>query len=141
MKASYAAAVADTIVFVDSSEIREGKLEEVRKAVGEMAAFVEANEPDPISYQVYLSDDGRRMTVVQVHPNSASMERHMDVAGPIFARFGELLELRTVDVYGVPSEKVLQQLRGKAQLLGTATVEVHDFQAGFARVASGEAGY
>jgi hypothetical protein len=132
--------VSEPLIVLDTSEIREGKLEEVRKAVAEMAAFVEANEADPISYQVYFSDEGRRMTVVQVHPNSASMERHMEVAGPIFARFGDLLELRTVDVYGVPSEKVLQQLRGKAQLLGTATVEVHDFQAGFARVAPGEAG-
>ena len=133
--------MADTIVFVDSSEIREGKLAEVRTAVAEMAAFVEGNEPDPISYQVYFSRDGRRMTVVQVHPNSASMEHHMEVSGPIFARFRDLLELRTVDVYGVPSEKVLQQLRGKAQLLGTATVEVHDFQAGFARSRSVDAGY
>ena len=131
--------MADTIVFVDSSEIREGKLEELRAAVGEMAAFVEANEPDPISYQVYFSDDGRRMTVVQIHPDSTSMERHMDVAGPIFARFADLLELRTVDVYGTPSERILEQLRRKAQLLGTATVQVHDFQSGFARLTSVEA--
>jgi len=131
--------VADTIVFVDSSEIREGKLEELRAAVGEMATFVEANEPDPISYQVYFSDDGRRMTVVQVHPDSTSMERHMEVAGPIFARFADLLELRTVDVYGAPSERILEQLRRKAQLLGTATVQVHDFQSGFARLTSVEA--
>lgn len=128
--------MADPIVFVDTADIHEGKLEELRAAVGELAGFVEANEADPISYQVYFSDDGRRMTVVQIHPDSASMERHMEIAGPVFARFADLLTLRSVDIYGSPSNKVLDQLRRKAELLGTATVVVHGLQAGFARFAS-----
>ena len=44
--------------------------------------------------------------------------------------------LRTVDIYGSPSEKVVELLRRKAELLGTATVTVHDRQAGFARFGS-----
>lgn len=128
--------MAEPIVFVDRSDIHEGKLEELRAAVGELAAFVEANEADPVSYQVYFSDDDRRMTVVQIHPDPASMERHMEIAGPVFARFADLLTLRTVDIYGSPSDKVLDQLRRKAELLGTATVTVHDLQAGFARFAA-----
>jgi quinol monooxygenase YgiN len=125
--------MAEPIVTVDTSEIHEGKLEELRAAIAELAAFVEANEADPLSYQVYFSADGRRMTVVQVHPDPASMERHMEVAGPMFARFADLLTLRTVDVYGAPSDEVVSRLRRKAELLGTATVSVHDLQAGFAR--------
>jgi len=132
--------MADPIVFVDSSEIREGKLQDLRRAVAELAEFVEANEADPISYQVFFSEDGRHMTVQQIHPDSASMERHMDVAGPVFARFADLLVLRSVDIYGSPSEKVMEQLRRKAELLGTATVAVHDRQAGFARFGSRVAG-
>jgi len=126
--------VGEPLVFVDTSDIHEGRLDELRSAVVELAAFVEANEPDAISYQVFFSDDGRRMTVVQVHPDSAAMERHLEIAGPVFARFANLLTLRTVDVYGTPSDKVLEQLRHKAELLGTAKVEVHDRQAGFARL-------
>jgi quinol monooxygenase YgiN len=126
----------DPIVFVDTSEIREGKVEELRRAVAELAEFVETNEADPISYQVFFSDVGRLMTVMQVHPDSASMERHMEVAAPIFARFADLLELRTIDIYGSPSAKVVDQLQRKAELLGTATVSVHDRQAGFVRFGS-----
>jgi hypothetical protein len=126
----------DPIVFVDTSEIREGKLGELRRAVAELAEFVETNEAEPISYQVFFSDDGRRMTVLQVHPDSASMERHMEIAGPVFAKFADLLVLRTIDIYGSPSERVVEQLRRKAKLLGTATVSVHDRQAGFARFGS-----
>lgn len=128
--------MADPIVFVDTSDIREGKLDELKRGIAELAEFVEANESDPIAYQVYLSADGRRMTVLQVHPDSASMERHMELAGPVFARFADLVDLRTVDVYGSPSEKVVEHLRRKAELLGTATVAVHEREAGFARFGS-----
>ena len=122
------------LIVVDTSEIREGRLEDLRAAVAEMATFVREHEPDPISYQVFFSADERRMTVVQIHPDAASMERHMDVAREVFAPFAELLDLRTVDVYGEPSAKILDQLRRKAQLLGTASVEVHDLKAGFVRI-------
>jgi quinol monooxygenase YgiN len=128
--------VSDPIVFVDTSEIREGKLEELRRAVAELAAFVDANEADTISYQVFFGDGDRRMTVLQVHRDSASMERHMEIAGPVFAKFADLLVLRTIDIYGSPSEKVVEQLRRKAELLGTASVAVHERQAGFARFVS-----
>jgi hypothetical protein len=128
--------VTDPIVFVDSSAVAEGKLEELKRAVGDLARFVEENEDDPIAYHVYFSPDGRRMTVVQIHPDSASMERHMELAGPIFARFADLVELRTVDVYGTPSKKVVEQLRRKAEVLGSATLVLHERHAGFARVRS-----
>ena len=87
--------MTDPIVFVDTSEIREGKPEELRRAVAELAEFVEANETETISYQVFFSDGDRQMTVLQVHPDSASMERHMEVAGPVFGKFADLLVLRT----------------------------------------------
>lgn len=128
--------MSEPLIVVDTSEIREGKREELQRGVAELAAFVETNEADPISYQVFFGEDDHLMTVLQIHPDSASMERHMELAGPVFARFTDLVVLRTVDIYGSPSEKVLDQLRRKADLLGTATVTVHDRRAGFARFGS-----
>jgi hypothetical protein len=125
--------MGEPLIVLDTSEIREGKREELERGIAELAAFVGSNETDPISYQVFFGDDGRVMTVLQVHPDSASMERHMELAGPVFAKFADLVVLRAVDIYGSPSEKVLEQLRRKAELLGTATVTVHDRQAGFTR--------
>jgi hypothetical protein len=61
------------------------------------------------------------------------MEFHMEVAAPEFAKLTELLWLEAMDVYGTPSQDLLEQLRSKAQLLGDTTVTVHDLQAGFAR--------
>ena len=128
--------MAEPLIVLDTSEIREGKREELERGIAELAAFVETNESDPISYQVFFGDDGRLMTVLQIHPDSASMERHMQLAGPVFASFADLVVLRTIDIYGSPSEEVVEQLRRKAELLGTATVTVHDRQAGFTRFGS-----
>ena len=121
------------ILVVDSSEIRAGKLGEVKAGVEELVAFVEANEAEPLAYDIYFDEAGMLMTVVQIHPDSASLERHLTVAGPVFRRFADLLTLVKVDVYGRASEAALEQIRGKARLLGDAPLVVHELHAGFSR--------
>jgi len=121
------------IVIVDSSEILAGKLEVLKAAMKGLAEFVETNEPRPLAYDVYLAGDGTRVTVLQVHPDSASAELHMQVAAPAFPGFSELLRLLHFDVYGKPSDALLERLREKARMLGGATLAVHELHAGFAR--------
>jgi quinol monooxygenase YgiN len=126
--------MSEPVISIDTSLIRDGRLDELKSAVADLVEFVRANEPRPIVYEVYVDQTGSRMTVVQVHPDSASMEHHMTVAGPAFAGFAELVTLSTMDVYGTPSEGLLELLRRKVRMLGDATVVVHDLQAGFARI-------
>lgn len=126
--------MSEPIVSVDSSEVHEGKLEELQTAMKELVEFVDANEPQPIAYNVYLNGDGTRMTVVQVHPDSASMEFHMNVAGSAFPKFSELVTLSRIDIFGKPSDKLLEQMRQKAQILGDAALVVHELHAGFIRL-------
>jgi quinol monooxygenase YgiN len=125
----------DPIVYVDISDVREGALEELKAGLAELVDFIDANEPRLLAYNVYFSDDGTRVTVVHVHPDSASLEHHMEVAGPLFRRFVDLVTLSSIHVYGEPSEKVLQQLHEKARLLGRGAVEVAASHAGFTRFA------
>jgi hypothetical protein len=120
------------LIYIDTSDVREGALDELKGAIRELAEFVEANEPQLIAYNVYLSDDGTQMTVVHVHPDSASLERHMEIAGPAFRRFTHLIELSSIRVYGKPSEKALEQLHDKARMLGGEVV-IQDLEAGFTR--------
>jgi hypothetical protein len=123
------------IVYVDTSDVREGALEELKAGMKELVDFVEAKEPRLLAYNVYFSDDGARMTVVHVHLNSASLEYHMEVAGPVFRRFVELLTLSSIHIYGEPSEKVLEQSHEKARLLGQGDVVADALHAGFTRFA------
>ena len=126
--------MSEPLISLDTSLIRDGRLDELKEAVTELVEFVRSNEPRPIAYEIYFDEAGSRMTVVQIHPDSASMEYHMTIAGPAFAGFAELITLSTLDVYGNPSEELLELLRRKVQMLGDATVIVHDLQAGFARI-------
>jgi len=125
--------MSEPIIYIDRSEIREGKLEELKTAMNELIEFIEANEAQLIAYNVYFNEDGTRMAVVHVHPDSASLEFHMKVAGPAFPKFAEFIQLLTIDVYGKPSDDLVEQMRQKAQMLGNGTVLVHELHAGFAR--------
>jgi hypothetical protein len=74
------------------------------------------------------------MTLIAIHPNSSSLELHMEIGGPAFRRFIDLVDLRMIEVYGRPSDRVLEQLQQKVKMLGKdGTVVVHDRYAGFAR--------
>jgi len=122
--------MSDPIVSIDSSEIHEGKLEELRSAMKELVEFVDTNEAQPFLYNVYLNEQKSLMTVVQVHPDSASMEFHMNVAGPAFPRLSEFVTLSRIDIYGNPTNKLLEQMRQKARTLGDATLVVHNCMQG-----------
>jgi quinol monooxygenase YgiN len=123
------------IVYIDRSEIREGKLEEVKAAIRELVDFVAANEPQLLSYHFHINGGGTRMIVVAVHPDSASLEFHMDVAGPVFRKFTRLIDLTAIEVYGDVSDAARKRLQEKAQMLGRGAALAHEPFAGFARFA------
>lgn len=125
--------MADFVAYLDTSEVRPGKLGELKEAMAELAAFVEQNEPQILSYSVYFSDDGSTMKVLHLHSDVASLELHLEVAGPKFPPVAPLITMRSIEIFGRPTEELLARLRAKAQLLGTGSVLVHDVHAGFAR--------
>ncbi len=122
------------IVYVDRSEIVEGRLDELTTRIGELAALVEAEEPRIISYAAYIDEDRRAISVIHVHADADSLTTHFRVAGPAFRNFVELVRLESIDVYGNPSDDVVEQLQEKARLLGGARVTVHPHETGFVRL-------
>ena len=122
------------IVYVDRSAIRDGKLDELKTAMTELVDFVEANEPDILSYDVYFGDAGTQMTVIHMHADSTSLAYHMEVAGSKFPPIGKFIELEAIDVYGRPDENLVQELKEKASMLGSGRVSVHDIHDGIDRI-------
>jgi hypothetical protein len=125
--------MAQPLVYIDTSVVRVGALEELKSAIGDLTDFVESHEPQIVSYAAYFTQDGSQMTVAHIHSDSASLDVHMDVAGPRFARFADLVTLSSIHIYGEPSAKALKQLEDKVRLLGTGEVIVHPLHAGFGR--------
>lgn len=127
--------MGEPIILVDSSTIRDGKQAELDVAMKELVAFVEANEDRPILYDMFVDEDRATITVVQIHPDSESVELHMKVAGPVFAKFSSLLVMAKMDVYGSPSPSLMEALRAKAKMLGgSGALGIHELRAGFARL-------
>jgi hypothetical protein len=78
------------LIYVDTSDVRDGALPHLKGAIEELSAFVAGTQHRLLAYNAFFSADGRRMAVVHVHPDASSLDRHMTLAGPRFERFAEL---------------------------------------------------
>ena len=88
------------------------------------------------AYGFYIDEDAAKMTVVAVHPDAASLERHLEIGGGEFRKLSHLITLTSIECYGRPSGKALEQLREKAAALGDGGAVVSiGRSAGFAHVA------
>ena len=127
--------ISAPFIFIATNKLREGKLAAERDRAADLASFIEANEPQVLAFNEYVNDDGTEVGVVQIHPNAASMECHMDVVAERAARaYAETLEGTTsIQVYGEPSEAVLEMLRRQAGAGVPMTVK-RQHLGGFARV-------
>jgi quinol monooxygenase YgiN len=126
--------MSEPFIFIGTHTIREGKLEDFKKSCGQLVEVVEANEPRLIAFHLYVNEDGTEVTVVQVHPDADSMLFHMQVAREhISEAYQSVLEkTKRIDVYGKPSDAVLEMIR---QLAGSGvplSVKAHHL-GGFTR--------
>ena len=108
--ASQGISASEPIVYIDHSDIRDGSLEELKKGVQRLVEFIDSREPRLITYGFYIDEVAAKMTVVAVHPDSASLERHMDIGSGEFRKLAHLVTLTAIECYGRPSERALEQL-------------------------------
>ena len=125
--------MSESIIIIDTLEIRAGKLGDLRKAMSGLVELTQANEPRIIAYGMYLNGDGTWLTFIQVHPDSASAEFHMKFTGSAFPGFVEFIRMSGIDIYGKPSRELLEMLQRKARILGSGRVSVYELYAGFSR--------
>jgi hypothetical protein len=122
------------IVYVDRSDVHRDHLDELKAGLTALAAFVEEHQPQLGTYGVYLDEDALRMTVVAVHPDDASLERHLDLGAPEFRKLAPFLTLREIEVFGRLGERTTAMVQEKADMLGDAgTVTIHERFAGYHR--------
>ena len=122
------------IVYIDRSDVHREHLDELKAGVQALVAFVDEHQPQLGIYGIYLDEDALRMTVLAVHPDDASLERHLDLGGPEFKKLAPFITLRSIEVFGRPGERTAEMLRQKADLLGDAgTVTLHERFAGYHR--------
>ena len=126
--------MAGPFIFIATNKLKEGKLEAERRRVPGLSDFIEASEPRLLAFNEYANEDGTEVSVVQVHPDADSFEFHMGVVRERAERaYAETLEGTTsVQVYGTPSDGILEMLRQQAGSGVALTVRPHHL-GGFTR--------
>ena len=122
-------------IFIATNRLKEGKLDEEKERVPGLIDFVQSNEPRLIAFNEYVNEDGTEVGVVQVHPDADSMEFHMKVVRERAERaYAETLDATTsIQVYGTPSDNVLEMLKQQAGSGASLSVRSHHL-GGFTRV-------
>ena len=125
-------------IFIATNRLRKGKLASERERARELSSFIAANEPQLLAFNEYANEDGTEVGVVQMHPDAASMELHMEVVAERAAHaYAHTLEATTsIQVFGEPSEAVLEVLRRQAGAGVPMTVKRHHI-GGFSRMQLG----
>ena len=103
-------------IFIATNRLKPGKLGDERVRVPGLVELVEANEPRLLAFNEYVDEEGTEVAVVQVHPDADSMAFHMEVvAERAAAAYAETVEATTgIEVFGAPSDAVLEMLRRQA---------------------------
>jgi hypothetical protein len=108
--------MSSPFIFIATNRLRPGQLDRERKRVPGLVEFIEANEPRLIAFNEYVSESGDEVTVVQVHPDTTSMEAHMEIVRErALQAYTETLDATVrVQVFGQPTDAILEVLRQQA---------------------------
>jgi quinol monooxygenase YgiN len=99
------------LIYVGTYTIKPGNEGDARGRLAELVDFVETNEPRMIAFNAYLDRESHTLSIVQVHPDSASMEFHLQVNAKHFATaFDWLDESMSGQYYGPISDALAAEL-------------------------------
>jgi hypothetical protein len=103
-------------IFIATNRLKTGQLERERKRVPGLVEFIEASEPRLIAFHEYVNEAGDEVTVVQIHPDTASMEAHLEtVRERALQAYAETLDATVrIQVFGEPTDAILETLRQQA---------------------------
>ena len=103
------------LIFVSTWKIREGRLQDYKRFAKELIEHVKAKEPQFIAFNMYFNEDETEMTSIQVHPDAASMDFHIQVLAKVIGEDmvewidrADFLEPKHIEIYGTPSAKLLE---------------------------------
>lgn len=99
-------------------EVREGRGDDLRALMAEMATATERNEPATLDYEWSLSADGRTCHLWERYADSAAALVHGATFNARFAaRFLDVLAPIRLTLYGSPSDEVKAALAPFAPVL------------------------
>lgn len=87
-----------------TSRIRPGVASSYRPLAEELCRLVEKREPRVLAYHIWVTEAEDSEVVLQVHPDAASLEHHLEILGDTARSTFEYAEFETLEVYGTPTD-------------------------------------
>lgn len=120
-------------IYIGTYSIKSDKFEEAKTGLHECVDLVETNEPRLIAFNTYLDEERSKVSIVQVHPDVASMEFHLKVITEhLSSAFDYLDTTESEQVYGTPTEALAESLREYADP-GVPVTFMPIYEGGFTR--------
>ena len=124
-------------MFVSHFRVNEGKLEGLRRPWQEASRRLEVEKPRTLVFLGYLDEYGTHLTMVHVFPDAESMDVHVQGAAERSSAAYEFVEPEGFEIYGTPSDRVLEMMRREAATAGVTLTYQPENLVGFLRVKSG----
>ena len=106
--------MTEPVVFLSHFKVREGKLDELKRLVGEVERSLREDKPRTAAWLVYLDEDGTKVSFVHCFPDADSMDLHFEGSDERTAAVYEFVEPAGFEIYGTSSEQALQTMREAA---------------------------
>jgi quinol monooxygenase YgiN len=93
--------------------IKHGKLQDLKNLIAEMVARTKANEPETLTYDWEVSEDGSTGRVFERYANSEAALAHLATFNRDFAeRLGTMTDFARFTIYGHPSASLKKAIAG-----------------------------
>jgi hypothetical protein len=129
--------MTEPIVFISHFRVKDGMLDPYKDLVRTVTPQLQAEKPRTLAYLFYVSQSGSQATIVHVFPDAASMDLHAQGAEDRSRAAYEFLIPDGWEIYGTPSNAVLEQMHAAALASGVTLTVQSDHFAGFLRLGPG----
>jgi hypothetical protein len=105
--------MSEPFIFINTYAIKPGMLDAYKRGFQRTAEVVEDNEPRMLYFACHVSEEGTETTTVQVHADAENMAFHMRLVGDHIEAARKLLDFSSmsIQIYGSPTEAILEQMR------------------------------
>ena len=100
------------IGYVVEWTIGDGETEKFKEMASGFVGSVQNDEPNTVTYQWYLSDDGKKCLLHEAFTDSDALLQHLANVGPTLPDLLALAPITRVEVFGTPSVEAREALDG-----------------------------
>jgi hypothetical protein len=129
--------VSGPIVFISHNRIKPGKVEGLRGYAPTITDVIDHEKLGTVAFLTYIDDEGTEAHIVHVFPDAASMASHLEGLDDRASAAFEFIETTGYEIYGSPSQDVLEMMQGFANTLGVPLDVRPHHLAGYIRSAAG----